>query len=86
MDVLQQSSGGGGGVAALGILIVLVLLYFLPTLVAQRRSHHQAGAITVLNVLLGWTLIGWVAALVWAATATEQQQYERYERRRTRGP
>jgi hypothetical protein len=25
-------------------------------------------AITVLNVLLGWTFIGWVVALVWAST------------------
>jgi len=46
-----------------------LVLYVTPTLVAVWRAHHRALAITVLNLLLGWTLAGWVAALVWALTA-----------------
>ena len=38
--------------------------------IAGARRHHQTGAILVLNLLLGWTLLGWIAALVWAFTAT----------------
>jgi hypothetical protein len=52
--------------------IVAALLYFIPAVVAVRRHHRQRLAITVLNVLLGWTLIGWVVALVWACTADTQ--------------
>jgi len=51
-----------------GLVIILLAgaLYFLPTIVG--RSKHNAGAIFVLNLLLGWTLVGWVVALVWALT------------------
>ena len=42
------------------------VLYFLPAIVAFARSKRDAGAILVLNLLLGWTAIGWVIALVWA--------------------
>jgi len=40
-------------------------LYFLPTIVAWNRRNHAA-AIFALNLFLGWTLIGWVVALVMA--------------------
>lgn len=48
--------------------VVVALIYFLPTVVASLRQHLQTVAIFVLNLLLGWTLLGWVAALVWAFT------------------
>jgi hypothetical protein len=51
------------------LLIVAAVVYFVPAMVAMRRQHRQRRAITVLNVLLGWTLIGWAVALVWACTA-----------------
>lgn len=42
--------------------------YFIPWIVSLSRGHRNSAAIAVLNLLLGWTLIGWVVALVWAAT------------------
>jgi hypothetical protein len=33
---------------------------------AFGRSKRDAVSILVLNLLLGWTMIGWVIALVWA--------------------
>jgi hypothetical protein len=42
------------------------VLYFLPTIIAFARSKRDAVSILVLNLLLGWTAIGWVIALVWA--------------------
>ncbi|MFU5561724.1 superinfection immunity protein [Pseudomonas aeruginosa] len=61
-----------GSSLLLGFVLLIggVVLYFLPAIIAENRKHHNKGAITVLNVLLGWTLVGWVAALVWAASAT----------------
>lgn len=53
------------------LLAVIVALYFVPTIVASVRSHDNAVAITALNLLLGWTLVGWVAALVWSLTANK---------------
>ena len=42
------------------------VLYFLPAIVAFARSKRDAVSILVLNILLGWTMIGWIIALVWA--------------------
>ncbi|MFQ5882888.1 MAG: superinfection immunity protein [Candidatus Methylomirabilales bacterium] len=41
-------------------------LYFIPSIVGTVRDKRNIGAIFVLNIFLGWTLIGWVVALVWA--------------------
>jgi len=45
------------------LLVLAVLVYILPILVALYR-HHQQYAIAALSLLLGWTVIGWVIALV----------------------
>ncbi len=42
------------------------VLYFLPAIVAFARNKRDAVSILVLNLLLGWTAIGWVIALVWS--------------------
>jgi hypothetical protein len=54
---------------ALAFTLAGLFIYLLPAFVAWRRGHRQTAAIVVLNVLLGWTAIGWVLALVWACTA-----------------
>jgi Superinfection immunity protein len=54
-----------GGAAGIGILI-LIALYFLPTIVAASRKVVNLGSIVVINVFLGWTLVGWVVALAMA--------------------
>lgn len=55
------------------LLCILLFIYFLPSWVATRRHHPQKSAITTLNVLLGWTVLGWIAALVWAQTAVRKE-------------
>ena len=50
------------------ILVVVAALYFLPSGIAAARKKRNVGAILALNILLGWTGIGWVVALVWAFT------------------
>jgi Superinfection immunity protein len=54
------------GFAAALLFALFAALYFLPALLAQGRTHPNLGAIFALNLLLGWTLLGWVIALVWA--------------------
>jgi hypothetical protein len=43
------------------------VMYFLPSIVALVRSKRDTLAIFLLNLFLGWSVIGWVVALVWAA-------------------
>ena len=52
--------------AAILVLIALFLVYFLPFIVAHFRGHRNKLAIFFLNLLAGWTFIGWVAAFVWS--------------------
>jgi hypothetical protein len=42
------------------------VMYFLPTILAFARNKRDTTAILLLNIFLGWTMIGWVVALVWA--------------------
>jgi tetratricopeptide (TPR) repeat protein len=51
------------------ILAAVIAIYFLPTLVGRARNHNNSMAIFALNILLGWTFLGWVIAIVWALTA-----------------
>ncbi len=49
-------------------LLLLMAMYFIPTFVAYYRHKDDIMAILMLNLFLGWTLVGWVVALVWATT------------------
>jgi ABC-type Na+ efflux pump permease subunit len=46
--------------------VFLLGLYFVPSIVGRKKKNAQA--IFVLNLLLGWTILGWIIALVWAHT------------------
>ena len=49
------------------LLVVLTfVLYFLPAVIAFLRKHKNKLAIFLLNLLLGWTVLGWVASLIWS--------------------
>lgn len=43
------------------------VMYFLPSIIALVRGKRDITAIILLNLFLGWTVIGWVVALIWAA-------------------
>jgi len=53
-----------------GLFVFLFMLafYFAPTIQAYVSKKKNAGAIMTLNLLAGWTLIGWIIAMVWATT------------------
>ncbi len=48
------------------VMVLLWAVYFIPSVVAFWRTHHSKVAILTLNILLGWSGIGWIVALVWA--------------------
>ncbi|GEK71575.1 MULTISPECIES: superinfection immunity protein [Halomonas] len=54
----------------LGLLVLAfsVAIYFLPLIIAALRDMPNAVAISVLNLVAGWTFVGWIVALVWACT------------------
>jgi hypothetical protein len=54
-------------------IIVIGGVYLIPLWVAWLR-HHQTGMVAILNVFLGWTLIGWVVALAIACGDREKHR------------
>lgn len=50
------------------LVSLLSILYLLPTGVAIGRKRSNTVAIFIVNLFFGWTLIGWVIALVWAVS------------------
>jgi hypothetical protein len=48
--------------------VVVLIFYVVPLMIAASRRHRNFAAIAVTNLLLGWTAVGWVVALIWAFT------------------
>jgi Superinfection immunity protein len=66
---------GSGGQVLVGLTALFALfLYLLPAYIAACRNHHNYLAILMLNILLGATVVVWIAALIWACTAVREQQ------------
>jgi hypothetical protein len=56
-------------VAAIAIAVtVLTLGYTLPWMIAQLRGKSNTLVVASINVLTGWTFVGWVVALVMSLT------------------
>jgi hypothetical protein len=74
-EVSWQEQMGGLSVShivlVLAAIAIFCALYILPSFIAFKRRHHNRAAILGLNILLGWTVLGWVAAFVWALTAVQ---------------
>jgi hypothetical protein len=64
---IREIGGMIGGLALVcGIAFFLFGLYFLPTIIA--RHHPNRPSIFIVNLFLGWTLVGWVISLAWAVS------------------
>lgn len=66
-----QSSGGGW---FLTILLVIALSYFIPFFIAWRRGACNLVMIFLGNLLLAWTVVGWVVVMLWAALGQTKDQ------------
>ncbi|WP_337172104.1 superinfection immunity protein [Gemmatimonas aurantiaca] len=59
-----QPAYTGGGLPKGWIMIVIsVALYVLPTLLAWKRGSRRFRTIALVNLMLGWTILGWIAAM-----------------------
>ena len=74
LEGMNDADGSVIGMARhLAIQIAVVLVYLAPSIVAQRYEHPKLAVILMLNVALGWTIVGWVVALIWAQQARPQR-------------
>ena len=58
LSIFMGSSGVGAA--------FLISIYMFPAYLAQSRGHRNGDSIGTMNLFLGWTIIGWIACLIWA--------------------
>jgi len=73
MDPATMFAGAFGTVFALFAIVLMVAVYMLPAIVAYKRRHHNKLAILLLNLLAGWSFIGWLVSMVWACTKVQAE-------------
>lgn len=57
------------------LFAALVLLYFWPTVAAEWNRNRNVAPIFLMNLFLGWLLVGWVVALIWAYRRDQAGSY-----------
>lgn len=55
-----------GRMVSLSFFLAAPALYMLPTYEAWKNNHANITSIAIVNLFLGWSLIGWVIAMAWA--------------------
>lgn len=60
----------------IGVLGVVgfIAAYFLPLIIGGIRKHRSILAIGFLNLILGWTVLGWLIAMVWSLTGNVREE------------
>jgi hypothetical protein len=53
-------------------LCLTPVVYFLPSVLAATRDHPAANGVFAVNLLFGWTVAGWIAAMVWVLMAKDR--------------
>lgn len=53
------------------VLAVLTFGYLLPWAIAATRQHQNVVAIALINVLTGWTGIGFLSTLIWSCVGVQ---------------
>lgn len=60
--------------AAILVMLFVLAIYLIPTIIAFARGHASKWGIGVLNIVLGWSLVFWVVALIWSLSNKGQSQ------------
>lgn len=66
----------GTNIAASLIATAAFFFYLLPAMIASIRQVEHDGAIIAINVVFGWTVLGWIAALIWAVVEKPRGKVE----------
>ncbi len=52
-------------------LMMVAVLYVVPSFIAFRRHHPKRWLLLLVNLISGFTVIGWVLCFVWAFSALQ---------------
>ena len=51
-------------------ILCAAYFYIFPSLLAVHENHPHARAVAMVNLLLGWTIVGWLVSLFWVLSST----------------
>lgn len=61
------SGNNGAAMVATGLFFIAApALYFLPSIEANINDNPNLMSVLMVNLFLGWTVVGWVVAMAWA--------------------
>ena len=60
-----------GGSLLVFAAVSTLALYFVPSVIARNRKHYKE--VAIINLFLGFTVLGWLAALALAVTSPEME-------------
>ena len=68
---IHVNASGYSAIAFVGFLMIGlgIVAYFIPGIIAVSRRHRKATSILLVNLFFGWSVLGWIFALVWALRA-----------------
>lgn len=75
IELLNQRFPGAEGWFPV-LLPLFLVAYFIPFFVAIARKHRFGIVIGLLNLFLGWTLLGWLASMIWAVNKDVRERGE----------
>lgn len=78
-DVEPAPISSSSSVVVIGFLkwgiigLVLIGIYLVPTVIACVKHHPEKLTIILINIFLGWSMIGWVGSLIWACILPKEE-------------
>lgn len=70
---LDEILGKAIEIMGMGMAFAVFAGVVAPIVIAENRKHPAMFKITLVNALLGWTVIGWVVALWWACSPIDEK-------------
>jgi hypothetical protein len=58
-----------------------IYIYFIPSAIAYSRRHKYIKSSFTLNLLIGWTGVGWIGLLIWSLKGNKREGREETETR-----
>ena len=60
------------------VALIIMAACLLPVLIGWLRHVADLGSLAVINIALGWTLVGWVIALAMALRTHAQSRHRQF--------
>lgn len=54
--------------------VLIIAIYMIPTGIGILRNHNNISAIFICNVIMGWTVLGWIISLIWSFTNNRRKE------------